>query len=139
MRRRRKARYYYQDEVQNENLDPGLDEGINIPRKVPQTQVKQEKKDVDLRTVIQCEGNFFCEVVRRLSKEIDCARNLDDLTDIVTLAAKFIQASADKEKALANSLAASKKPGCPEKKCVHEHTKCTPEHTDLDHEPDEEV
>lgn len=61
----------------------------------------------NLETNLKCESDFFCEVLSRLSKEIKCARDLNDLDNIVSLASKFILASAAKEKATARQIAAS--------------------------------
>ncbi len=67
-------------------------------------------------TIMKCEGDFFCQVLRRLLKEVHCARDLDDLDDIISLSAKFLQASAAKEQAIACQIAVSKGIRLPEKK-----------------------
>jgi len=65
-------------------------------------------KGIDVETIIQAEAGFFCDVLQRLSKEIKCARDLDDLDNIITLASKFLHASAAKEKSIAYQISASK-------------------------------
>jgi hypothetical protein len=116
MRRRRKARMNYH----NKSIKHNLDIETNSPCLAPEHKTRQRKKEINPITVIQCEGIFFCNVIQRLTKEIECAHNLNDLAHIITLAAKFIQASADKEKALALSLATSKNSEDPEKMCTYE-------------------
>lgn len=64
-------------------------------------------KDMNLEAIKKCEANFFCEVLCRLSKELKCAHDLDDLEDIIEMAARFLHASAAKEKAIACQLAVS--------------------------------
>lgn len=115
LRRRRIA-----EKRRNENLDKNL----NLPALYPERAKKSEDhfhpdpsqwKEVDINTIIECEAGFFCEVLCRLSKEIKCTRNLDDLDDIITLASRFLLASAAKEKAIACQIAASKGLYYPEK------------------------
>lgn len=101
-----------------------LEENLNLPALCPERAKKSEEhyhpdpskwKDIDINTIIECEAGFFCEVLCRLSKEIKCTRNLDDLDDIITLASKFLLASAAKEKAIACKIAASNDLDCPGK------------------------
>jgi len=70
-------------------------------------------KESDIKKVINCEAEFFCEVLCRLSKELKCARNLDHLEGIISLASKFLLASAAKEKAIACQISASNGCCCP--------------------------
>ena len=54
--------------------------------------------------VAECEAKLFCEVVSRLGCEIRHARCLRDLEQLIRLTNSFLNASAVKEKALAEVL-----------------------------------
>ncbi|HHT62562.1 MAG: hypothetical protein ACOX4H_07225 [Bacillota bacterium] len=122
MRRRRKARRIFGDQSLVENQNEHLNDDSDSPSESPNFNKKPEEfspedlnrwKDVDIHTIIKCEADFFCQVLRRLLKEIHCARDLDDLDDIISLSAKFLEASAAKEQAIACQIAVSKGMGCP--------------------------
>lgn len=121
MRKRRRAK----KNLENPNISENINQNLNLPCESPKVELGPKEpslpdhsklKDADIDAIIKCEADFFCEVIRRLSKEINCARGLDDLEDIISLAAKFLQASADKEKAMACQIAASK--------AVHKNPNC---------------
>lgn len=67
-----------------------------------------EWKGHDLEDVIKCEADFFCEVLHRLTKELHRAYDMNDLNDIIDLSAKFLLASAAKEKSIACQISATK-------------------------------
>lgn len=121
MRRRRRARKVNE----SQNIIENLNENENSPNESPETDDTPEEfscldagkwKDIDIKTIFKCEADFFCQVLRRLSKELHCARDLDDLDDVISLSAKFLEASAAKEQAIACQMAVSKGIPFPEKK-----------------------
>ncbi|MGI6684183.1 MAG: hypothetical protein ACOX47_01470 [Bacillota bacterium] len=122
MRRRRRSR---RDLNFIENLNENLEDQSDSLSESPKVSMRPEEsspsdsanwKDVDTETILKCEAEFFCQVLRRLLKELNCARNMDDLDDVISLSAKFLEASAAKEQAIAYQIAVSKGIHCPVKK-----------------------
>ena len=125
MRRRRKAHKDFDNQSLLANLRDNASESLNSPPENAEAATNTEDfshsdahkwKDIDIKTIMKCEGEFFCQVLRRLLKELHCARDLDDLDDIISLSAKFLQASAAKEQAIANQIAVTKGIRLPEMK-----------------------
>lgn len=109
MRRRRRMGRNYEK--------PNWDENLDLPKEDPKDESElddsffpelSEFSDSDMKRIIKCESNFFCEVIQRLSAEVNRANNLNDLSYIVSLATKFLEASAAKEKAVSCRMAAAK-------------------------------
>lgn len=115
MRRRRKAKQNQQIENLGENLAEHINHNLDLNFGDSENERPEKKHffsdrkqgNIDNKEIIECEANFFCEVIRRLSTEAQTAHNLHDLDKIVHLAAKLLQASAEKENAIACRIAAS--------------------------------
>jgi len=131
MRKRRKARRGFENQNSIEDFKENSNDYLDSPSISPEVKKAEEFsasdyekwKDTDIEDILKCEAEFFCQVLRRLSKELNCARNMDDLDDVISLSSKFLEASAAKEQAIACQIAVTKDIGCPcpvkkKSKCV---------------------